>query len=189
MNHIVESIGYWGVRTAPVFDIRLRTPKSGDYVQFSEELRRYPVSREFCRISHVNTETGRIGIVDGDGSAFLREDGSVDVSGGPFFGLFLEDVEPLGILHPTNVWNFPNGVGAGMGVHYRIDRPLFRALVSPGDLEERIATSEEHARQGGMFGRSVIPEFATLYRVIDREGVPEKEFWFNVRQPQEIPHV
>lgn len=132
-NHIIESIGGWGVKTVPA-RLRFNDPKAGDLIQFPEELQKYPISHEYCRIQSVNEEKWTASVVNGMGSAFISENGHHDISGGPFFTMNLNDLDPLYMLKAADVWNWGDNLpGAGQGVHYTIYRPVFRAMVHPND--------------------------------------------------------
>ena len=149
-DHIIETLGPWGVKTTP-YRFRWQTPKAGDVIRFDEDVRRYPVSYKFCRIDHVDEDEQCVGIVDSMGSAFISENGHLSISGGPFFGLPLKALTPTGDLQETVVWNWgDNSPGAAQGVHYRILRPVFRALAHPDEYPTRYARDEQDARKGGL---------------------------------------
>lgn len=129
--HIIESVGSWGVRTTPIGH-RMFVPRPGDIVRFGDELRRYPISQELCRIERIDDK--RVILVDGMGSAFLHECGSLSISGGPFFSLPLESLKPTGDLHQAIFWNWgDNSPGPGHGVEYHLRRPVFLATIHPND--------------------------------------------------------
>ena len=56
MNHIIESIGAWGVVTTPT-QVRIGRVKPGDIIQVPESLRRYPCEHEFSRIASINEDS------------------------------------------------------------------------------------------------------------------------------------
>lgn len=178
---IVEYIGPKGVKTSDASWKRMRTPTPGDLVIFPEHFRKYPVSHDVCRITGINKDSGRLILVDGMGSAFLNDNGTLDVSGGPFFGMFPEHLEGTGKLQMSDMWNWGDNLpGAGMGVHYGIERPAFTALCTPNDFAASVDWTEESARQGGHFNRNVIPDSAVLHKTCERtDGT--KEFWFDLR--------
>lgn len=180
--HIIETIGRWGVKTTPYDYSRQTKPHAGDVVEFSEELRRYPVSRRWCRIASIDTKSGMVSIVDGSGSAFLDENGHVSISGGPFFSVPLESLEPTHSLHRDRFWNWGDNLpGAAQGVDYHLDRPVFKATKHPYDYATRHATSEKGARQNDYFGHGHIPDSAPLVRSwLSHEGLTE--YLFNVSQ-------
>lgn len=162
---ITESRGKWGEVTSPYDETRRTTPRAGDVVQFREDLRVYPVSNKHCRIDSIDDETGMVHIVNGMGSAFLFEDGTVSISGGPFFSVPLESLQPTGKLHNSTFWNWAdNGPGAGHGVDYHIERPVFRATEAPRDHAIRYATTEKGARERDIYRHGEIPSSATLTR-------------------------
>ena len=166
-THIIETVGKWGVKSSP-YATRRQQVRPGDVVEFAEDLRQYPVSCRFCRVDHVDRDSGMVGIVNGMGSAFLDENGSLSISGGPFFSVPLESLEPTTDLREERFWNWgDNSPGADQGVDYRIARPVFMATESPNDHQESHGTSETHARQGGTYRYSVIPEGAPLVRSWD----------------------
>lgn len=124
-NFIIEYIGREGVQTSPADAVRFNNPRSGDAVLIPDGLQGYPFTQgKFARIAAVRGP--KIQICCGLGSAFLNVGGSVSISGGPFETLDAVDLEPLGYGEWFDVWNFPNGAGGGMGVNYKIFRPVFR---------------------------------------------------------------
>ena len=165
MNHIIETIGKWGVKTTPI-DERISSVHAGDVVQFPEEYRHYPVSYAECRVDHIDNESGLVHMVDGMGSAFLDADAKLDISGGPCFSLPIECLEPMHATRQTHVWNWgDHSMGAGQGVDYHIDRPMFRVTASPSDFETRYSRNgEEHARQGGKYRHGSIDDAWQLVR-------------------------
>lgn len=165
MGHIIETIGSWGVKTSDMSYGRLGTPKPGDLVEFPDEVKRYPVSCKVCRIDRIDKDRGIAHIVDGMGSAFLCEDGTVSISGGPFFSLPLSALKPANITAISTMWNWgDNGPGAGHGVSYHLDRPVFVADAHPNDFAIRYARTEEYARKGGIYRSDPVPESAPLMR-------------------------
>ena len=180
---ITETIGSWGEITTPYEPDRRTQPRAGDIIEFPEELRNYPVTYRRCRIASIDAQTGMASIVNGMGSAFIMEDASLSISGGPFFSLPVESLEATHELHKARVWNWGgNSPGAGQGVDYHIDRPVFRATEHPKD--HRITFShagEKHARQGGTYRHDPIPEHATLARSwSDHDGLTG--YLFDIRK-------
>ena len=165
MNHIIETIGAWGVKSTPMPG-RLQRVHAGDVVAFADKYRRYPVSHRHCRVSSVDRESGLVNLVDGMGSAFICENGSLSISGGPFFALPIECLEPAHITLQVHVWNWGDNIpGAGQGVDYHIDRPVFDATASPYDFQIRYSRNgEQNARQGGEYKHHCIDESAELVR-------------------------
>lgn len=157
MNHVIETIGPWGVRTTP-YRLRYDRPHAGDVVRFDDNVRRYPVSYKFCRINSVDKVEQRVSLVDSMGSAFISESGSLSISGGPFFGLPLKALEPTHEMRETTVWNWgDNSAGAGQGVDYHITRPVFIARAHPDEYPTRWAKSEREARNGGFGNHDKLP--------------------------------
>lgn len=183
MNHVIETVGAWGVRTTPWDRARRSTPKPGDIVEFSDELRKYPISHLRCRIAGIDRHTRMASIVDGMGSAFLFEDGSVSISGGPFFSVPLETLSPTIICHDSLFWNWgDNSPGAAQGVEYRISRPVFIATRHPDSYTIRYATSEQTARVKDAYSRDPIPSDARLVRSWEsHDGL--KGFLFDIMSP------
>lgn len=141
MTWIVESIGHWGVKATDASMIRHRweNPRSGDVIDFGEnyEENRYPFNKaQYGRIEIVyrkgirgNGEwlkEGELHICTHPGSAFLSENGSVSISGGPFEVIHVSSLEPTYITKELVFWNWPNGRGAHRGIEYKIARPVFR---------------------------------------------------------------
>lgn len=131
-NHIIETIGKWGVKTRP-FQIRAARPGPGDPVDISEFKDIYPFKSEYqyARIAGIRTnETGtkRLSLCcTGGGSHHLFENGEVSVSGGPFVGVDLDWIEPTYLIKAVHFWNWgDHSSGAGMGVDYHVSRPIFK---------------------------------------------------------------
>jgi hypothetical protein len=134
--NIIESIGAWGVRTTSrtLYRVRCERPQSGDVIDFGEYEGIYPyTSGRYGRIvSGPRDASGMwpdemVGFCCQPGSAFLLEDGSVDVSGGPFGHCSPSELEPTHTTRRGLFWNWGgNTRGAGQGVEYLIDRPVFR---------------------------------------------------------------
>jgi hypothetical protein len=145
MNHIIESIGKWGVVSTPT-NIRLSRVQGGDIIEVPEEFRRYPTTHQYSRIA--NVKDGIAHICENMGSAYLHEDGSCDISGGPFWSMPVDLLKPTLTTRQADYWNFANGVGAGMGIHYTIARPVHQITIHPDDLQYRYGVTEEIARKG-----------------------------------------
>ena len=177
---IVESIGKWGdvITEGPE---RLLEVRSGDIIQFPPEFVKYPVSREFCRVSEVDEQTGRISIVDGMGSAFLFQDGHISISGGPFFSMWLEHLTPTKETHVADYWNWGSNLpGKDQGVYYQIARPRFLATRHPNDFTARVGSDEDSARNRDHFRNSCIPPEAVLYKRFPRkDGLIT--YWFDLK--------
>ena len=127
MPNIVESIGAWGVKTTPdsVSYVRMERPRSGDIVLFMDK--EYPHNNsQYGRIEHVSG-SGDVDICCNLGSAYLYQDGSVEISGGPFETVALDELHPTHSLYEAEYWNWGDrGGGAGHGVYYKINRPVFK---------------------------------------------------------------
>ncbi len=135
MGNIVEVISNEGVKsTSGEHDIRKRfeTPRPGDPVKFESD--KYPFnSRPYGRIDGVNNlgSEGEISICCGGASVFLCKDGNVSNSGGPFESVKITDLEPTFDLMSVSFWNWgDNSPGADMGIHYNIERPVFKLKVA-----------------------------------------------------------
>lgn len=185
MQHIIETIGKWGVRTTPVY-LRMTRIEAGDVVEFPDQHKRYPVSYRHCRINSVDRKTGLVNMVDGMGSAFIYQSGGLSISGGPFFSLPIECLEPRHTMHTVRVWNWgDNSPGASQGVDYHIERPVFEATAAPGDYTIRYSRNgEQDARQGGEYNHDVMDGTAKLVRTWeDHDGMTA--YLFDVRLPDE----
>ena len=148
--NIIKSIGAWGVKTwsKDIYASRIVTPEPGDIIQFwcdesnkyglakgmvTEDKAEYPfASAQFGRIiegvyGEGFSERGEsIYVCCELGSAFLTENGSVSVSGGPFDTVPMKLVMPAMRVRTAQYWNWgDNSPGASQGVYYKIDRPLF----------------------------------------------------------------
>ncbi len=145
-NHIIESIGSWGVVTTP-YNIRMDRVRPGDIIEVPENIRTYPISGRYARIA---TITDRIAhVCEGMGSAYLLRDGNCDISGGPWWNIPVSLLEPKHETHEATYWNWGgNCPGAGQGVYYQIHRPVHRLTVHPDNLKYRYATNEAGARKG-----------------------------------------
>jgi len=130
MAYITESIGQWGVKTTPAHPMRMERPKSGDVVDFGENAGTYPFTHgQYGRVERTNwlgTE-GLLLVCCEMGSAFLKESGSVDISGGPFWSGDLLQLEPTYTTKMARFWNWGNHApGAHQGVDYHFQRPVFQ---------------------------------------------------------------
>lgn len=178
MKTITETIGKWGVTTSPDTPERRSTPRPGDLIEFADNLRHYPVSHRLCRIDHVDGDA--VSVVNGMGSAFLDRDGHVSISGGPFFSLPLSTLRPTERLEVSWMWNWGhNSPGANQGVHYEIERPVFRATDHPDSYKTRYSRNgERDARQGGEYRHGPISEFGVVVSSkLDHDGVTRYSFY------------
>lgn len=144
-NVIHEYIGGSGIVTCPQYAThhRYQEPRPGDLLRIPDNLRRYPFAGDLARICSIDNEEQRASVCCDVGSAFLNEDGSVSVSGGPFQGVPLEDIHPGWRLHPTPFWNWGNNsAGAHQGVNWLLYRPIFILAKHPtnGDKAESYPT-------------------------------------------------
>ena len=129
-DHIIETIGKWGVRTRP-FSLRASRPGPGDPVDVLAFVGEYPYKGfRYARLASKEIDDdGRAywtACLGGGGSVFLGESG-VSISGGPWVKMFETDLVPEYRTMQVLFWNWgDNGMGAGHGVNYKIDRPVFR---------------------------------------------------------------
>lgn len=145
-GHIIESIGKWGVVHAPT-QYRLNKVRPGDIIQVPENLRFYPHTHEFSRIATVSQD-GIAHVCENMGSAYLLQDGSCDISGGPFWSVPISLLEPTGTLKQADYWNWGNNSpGSGHGVHYTIARPVHKLTVNINELAFRYGINETQARK------------------------------------------
>jgi hypothetical protein len=135
---VTESSGEWGTLTltipenrAPERWERLHAPQSGDVILIPDEVREGALySASIGCVQGV--ENGVVDVCSGFGSAFLCENGSVSISGGPFFRLPLICFAPTFDVMEKEYWNWgPNGPGGGNGVARKLTRPVFRLRVPP----------------------------------------------------------
>jgi hypothetical protein len=133
--NIVEVISNEGVKsTSGEHDVskRYQKPMPGDPVLFDSD--EYPFnSRPYGRIDGVNNlgSEDEISICCGGASVFLGKDGNVSISGGPFEPVKIADLEPQFELMPVSFWNWgDNSPGADMGIHYTIERPVFKLKIT-----------------------------------------------------------
>jgi len=122
-KHIIETVGSWGVKTNP-FSIRGRHPSPGDPVNI-QALDFYPYKgHEWASIAAIHGS--EVSLCIGIGSMFLNQSGNVSISGGPFTAVGRPNLEATMRLKRMRFWNWgDNGTGAGHGVDYYIDRPVF----------------------------------------------------------------
>jgi hypothetical protein len=146
-NHIIESIGSWGIITTPA-RVRLNLVRPGDIIEAPENFRAYPIAHRYSRIASISAD-GIAHICEGMGSAFLLKDGSCDISGGPWWSMPTTLLEPTHELYEATYWNWgDNSPGAGQGVYYHISRPVHRLTIHPYDLKQRYGVTEPLARKG-----------------------------------------
>lgn len=146
MNHIIESIGRWGVVSTPL-NLRLNRVKGGDIIEVPTELQRYPCTHQYSRIA--NVKDGIAHICEDMGSAHLMQNGDCDISGGPWWGMPVDLLEPAYTTRQADYWNWGNNSpGGGQGIHYTIARPVHRITVHPNDIKTRYAYIEADARKG-----------------------------------------
>ncbi|MEM9468368.1 MAG: hypothetical protein AAGA90_23570 [Actinomycetota bacterium] len=108
-------------------------PRSGDIVRWYDDRAPFadrPRGWRNGRISdHHNRgllEPGQIMICEELGSAFLRDDGTVDISGGPFRTIQADQLLATWQTYPAPVWNWAGASrGKDRGHHFTIDRPVF----------------------------------------------------------------
>ena len=170
-NFIIESISNKGVKTSSI-NSRLSIPKAGDIIEFPETMQgRYPISdnESRTRIVGVDKETNRIQICGHWGSAFWQDDGELSVSGGPFYAMPVEMLEPKMELGWVDMWNWgDHSPGASQAVEYRVARPVFVAKCHPDDTRVLDGMDEQHARNGGQFRHETIPADWGLMKTIER---------------------
>lgn len=120
MTFIVESIHKGGIVHTP-FHRRYDKPHSGDFVRWADGT----IGRIWeCGTGHVGPDEAQV--CETPGSAFLLDDGRVDISGGPFRIIKLADLQPTSRTHVGEFWNWGNNrPAAHQGVTYLIARPLF----------------------------------------------------------------
>ena len=128
--NIIESISEDGVKTTPaeLAHTRLTHPHPGDIVDLGENEGTYPfTSGKYGRIDDTNSwGTGCISICCEMGDAYLSKDGTVSISGGPFTTVAPEELTPAMFVRSATYWNWGDrGSGAGHGVYYTFERPVF----------------------------------------------------------------
>ena len=182
-NHIVESIGKWGVVTTPS-QCRINRVRPGDIIRVPEQLRRYPCDHEFSRIATID-KYGMANVCEDMGSAFLNQDGSCDISGGPWWGIPISLLKPAYELHQATYWNWGgNCAGAAQGVYYNIFRPLHDLTVHPYDIKRRYAIWEQDARKGTFLNDDPLSE--SEWSLFFKSDEPESggEYLFIFRKAQ-----
>ena len=130
-NHILEYIGAGKIITTNMRETlsRWKNPQPGDVVDFSKMGGVYPFDKsKFGTIDSIDNQSNKISICSHMGSIFLG-DGYVSISGGPFEWVSPSRLEGTYQLRTQRMWNWGNNTpGAGMGVDYLIDRPVFILL-------------------------------------------------------------
>jgi hypothetical protein len=126
MSFIIESISKNGIKTSLADLNRYQTPKSGDVIDFGENQGKYPfLHSQYGRIWHVEGDT--VSFCCSMGSAYLFDNGNVDISGGPFSTCKKSELEETYTQHVATFWNWGNNLpGAHQGVDYQISRPVFK---------------------------------------------------------------
>lgn len=145
MEWIVESIGKWGVNATNSAK-RLTTPKPGDVIDFGEFEGIYPFTHgKYGRIwTTIESSSWGNSMCCEMGSAFLFENGHVDISGGPFAGFETRDLEETYTLRNGEFWNWGmNLPGGGMGIYYTIARPVFRLRTYKGKTAAELRREQE----------------------------------------------
>lgn len=118
MSTITETISADGVRSSPRDHGRMSRPRPGDLVEWPDG--------ELGRIDS-DTSYGHFSVCSDLGSCFLRPDGTTSISGGPFFAVNPNRLEPTWRTAPARFWNWgDNSPGAGKGVDFTLERPVFR---------------------------------------------------------------
>lgn len=116
---ITEYVGATGVISSDYTPQRASTPRAGDLVQWPDGTHGMIES-----IHQYGPNT--VHVCHDNGSAFLAED-YVSISGGPFFMLTLDDLEPTYAVANANFWNWGENLpGASQDVRFTIGRPVFR---------------------------------------------------------------
>ena len=140
-GHIIISIGKWGINHVPTTPKRFQEPHAGDIIDFGEDYKNNPYPYNTARYGMVDSHRpqwghghGRITFCCHIPSAFLTESGSVSMSGGPFGSCYVEDLIPAWTTYPARFWNWGNNMpGGDMGVHFSIDRPVFKMTIRRTD--------------------------------------------------------
>lgn len=141
MIHIIEQLSREGMKTTPIETRRLQGPKPGDPVLFPAGSP-YPYgpigsfskggnndAESYGRVDGTE-EDGSILLCCGGASVFLCTNGSVTISGGPFASVAPEQLEYTDQLKVVSFWNWgDNYAGAGQGVDYFIQRPVWRLIL------------------------------------------------------------
>ena len=79
-------------------------------------------------------DDGQVSLCVGGASVFLYESGGVSISGGPFAGCALNELEPTWGCRAVSFWNWgDNRAGAAQGVDYAIHRPIFKLVPVQGE--------------------------------------------------------
>ena len=134
MTYIIESIHANGLKTTPAIH-RLETPKSGDIVDCSAIKGACPFYHDTARIQRVEDE--EVNLCCEMGSAFLRHNGDVDISGGPFTIIERSRLTPARRTSVGLYWNWgDHSPGPDQGVHYHIARPTF--VLEPEPIEHYV---------------------------------------------------
>lgn len=138
MTRVTEYVGADGVLSSEYTEGRRSTPKPGDLILWP--------NGSYGRVWESGTghcEPDEVHVCRGLGSAFLgrlegktsnlgasearRGEYYVSISGGPFFILKRDELEPTLSMGISPMWNWGDRLpGAGQAVEYQIARPVFR---------------------------------------------------------------
>lgn len=130
--NIIETISQKGIKSTSgdgLVRLRLEKPRSGDLVQWKDN-----TYGRIWEAGFGHCHEHQLQVCRDLGSAFMDESGIADISGGPFYIITFDDLEPTYRLHYSTFWNWgDNTAGAHKGVHFQIARPVFRHI-GPQDL-------------------------------------------------------
>ena len=119
-KYIIDTITRDGINTSFLTSSRYETPKPGD-----------PVILENGKYGMIDAGAGwglepdQLHLCRGVMGAFMGES-HINISGGPFEVVRIEDLQPLHRLHPTKFWTWARYAQAGGGVSILIYRPAFK---------------------------------------------------------------
>jgi hypothetical protein len=115
---IFEYFSPLGIFSTEVTGKRMTTPRAGDLIEDKGMIESVDEAAKTVHICH-----------DANYSAHMTTSGTVDISGGPWQLLKLSDIEPTMGTGTARFWSWDAaGRGAGMGVHFQVERPIFRII-------------------------------------------------------------
>jgi uncharacterized protein YkvS len=128
--NFIESISRKGIKSTSgdAARARLTNPRPGDIVEFDDGKRGRVDSVGPCSYWE---DKDKALICMEMGSAFMDENGTLQISGGPFKTVKITDLEPTFRVGPSRFWNWgDNQPRAHMSVEFVLDRPIFKLASS-----------------------------------------------------------
>lgn len=130
MTNIIESISRGKGITSRTDSARINKPSPGDLIRWDPEQ-----PKKYGRIWTAGTylvAADELHVCEELGRCFLHDNGSVDISGGPFRVIKKADVDFALGLDISMMWNWGDNLpGGGMGCDFGLPRPVFQYIGPP----------------------------------------------------------